>query len=166
MKTVIRRGVFETNSSSIHSICIAKEPLPELEFPKKLMFKHGEFGWEYECYRSVEGKASYLYAAICEIYSDKYKCEEIKNKLYDILSKRGIEIEFEKEYTDEFGFKVESYIDHSWELKDWLDSLLHSKKRLLNFLFSEKSYIHTGNDNSGYYIIHENYPHEEYYKKN
>jgi hypothetical protein len=40
----IRKGVFETNSSSTHSICIAKDD--GLTIPKSLHFDFGEFGWE------------------------------------------------------------------------------------------------------------------------
>lgn len=165
MRTVLRKGVFETNSSSVHSICIAKDSCTDQEYPEKLYFKHGEFGWEYECYRTPEEKASYLYEAVCGIYENRADRENIKNQLFDILGKKGIIAEFEEDKEDEYGFR-EGYIDHCWEVKEWLDSVLHSEKRLMNFLFSDKSYVHTGNDNSRYHTIHAEYPHEEYYKEN
>ena len=40
----IRQSVFETNSSSTHSICIATDTT--IDFPKSLHFEFGEFGWE------------------------------------------------------------------------------------------------------------------------
>ena len=42
----IRKGVFETNSSSMHSICISREGISGLKYPKKVFFKHGEFDRE------------------------------------------------------------------------------------------------------------------------
>ena len=63
----IRKGVFETNSSSTHSICIAKDA--ELTIPQSLHFSFGEFGWECDTLYSVSEKASYL-----------YKRSELKNK--------------------------------------------------------------------------------------
>ena len=43
MKRQIRRGVFETNSSSTHAICIAKG---DYNLSKHIDFTIGEFGWE------------------------------------------------------------------------------------------------------------------------
>ena len=42
----IRNGVFETNSSSIHSIAISKEPV--INFLDTIHFRLGEFGWEFD----------------------------------------------------------------------------------------------------------------------
>jgi hypothetical protein len=58
----IRQGVFETNSSSTHSICIAKKA--ELNIPKHVYFDFGEFGWECDTLRSLSKKASYLYTGL------------------------------------------------------------------------------------------------------
>lgn len=43
MKKVIRRGVFETNSSSVHAISISNAG--NLVYPKFVYFEEGEFGW-------------------------------------------------------------------------------------------------------------------------
>ena len=39
----VRQSVFETNSSSMHSICIAKQN--NYDIPSTLHFDFGEFGW-------------------------------------------------------------------------------------------------------------------------
>lgn len=47
MKRQIRRCVFETNSSSTHAICIAKDGY---ELKDHIDFHTGEYGWECEEY--------------------------------------------------------------------------------------------------------------------
>ena len=49
MKKQIRQGVFETNSSSTHSMCIhpGNKYVPNMS---KLKIETGEFGWEEETY--------------------------------------------------------------------------------------------------------------------
>ena len=55
----IRTGIFETNSSSVHCICIANSG--ENDFTKNVLrCKTDEFGWEYGMYSDVYGKADYL----------------------------------------------------------------------------------------------------------
>ena len=46
MKRQIRRGCFETNSSSTHAICITKTDVNKEGLPSHVTFTHGEFGWE------------------------------------------------------------------------------------------------------------------------
>ena len=48
MKRQIRRGCFETNSSSTHAICIATEDV--LNIPKNIHFGFDDFGWEFGYY--------------------------------------------------------------------------------------------------------------------
>ena len=169
MKIAIRKGVFETNSSSVHSICISKEPIKDLNFPEKLFFRHGEFGWSDIYYRTPEEKAAYLYQAILAHPNVDKKWDSVekrKDRLFQMLSEAGISIDFEAPKIDEWGFEY-GYIDHVSDLGDFVDKLLKNKKRLLNFLFSYKSYVHTGNDNEDTILeINEDYPHEEFYKGN
>lgn len=54
--------MFETNSSSTHSICITKSDV--LDIPSSVYFTTGEFGWSHQKLNSVKEKASYLYTAI------------------------------------------------------------------------------------------------------
>ena len=88
MKTQIRRSVFETNSSSTHSISIVREPT-NIHFPTTLEFNVGEFGWEWKTYSDYLSKASYLYTAILyntylesntELIDGKQKCRAMVNE--------------------------------------------------------------------------------------
>lgn len=171
MNTVknIRRGIFETNSSSTHSICIAKNA--ELIIPKTLKVKFGKFGWDYGVLDSTEKKISYLYTALQSL-----KRTENIEKLKKVLSSEGIKASFEKpiykvmnkgttsEYID--GINV-GYVDHVDQLEPFLDDIFKDIKKLKSFLFSPLSYIVTGNDNSGHDVsILAKYPHYEYFKGN
>lgn len=68
--------MFETNSSSVHSICISKKPVGDVK-GKKISFYLGEYGWE----NSTVDTPDYLYTAImCQNNS-----EELLDKLKSIL---------------------------------------------------------------------------------
>ena len=86
MKTVIRHSVFETNSSSTHTICINKDfkwPLKE----NSIEFGTGEFGWEFENYYDIWSKAEYLHEAILSKANDKAEYENLKDELYSVDEK-------------------------------------------------------------------------------
>lgn len=159
----IRKGVFETNSSSTHSICITRNN-DAITLPEKVVFAGRDFGWEQDIHYDTESKAAYLYTAICQL--GDYKMLD-KSKLIqfiaDTLADNGVDYEF-IEMVDEF------YIDHVGELMEFVTSVCHSKRRLLRFLFSAESFIVTGNDNSdecfGGFYPSISYKHEEYYKGN
>ena len=131
----IRKGTFETNSSSTHSICISKEPVTR--YPRSVHFSLGRYGWEQD---TVEDTASYLYTGIMECTNAVQETflERIKN----ILAKHDIEATFEEERKDSY-----FYVDHGYELYDFLDMITSNEDMLLRFLFSPKSCVYTGNDN-------------------
>ncbi len=154
MKTQIRTSVFETNSSSTHSICIAKDI--KLNLPKSLHFSFREFGWEYNTLYSTEEKASYLYTGL--IANNR---EEDFYIIVEILKANNIKVTYDSLNNDH------GYIDHSDMLKEFFDDILNNNEKLLNYLFSDLSFIITGNDNSDTDVnINVSYPHEEYYKGN
>lgn len=165
----IRKGVFETNSSSTHSICIAKDA--QLTMPNELHFSFGEFGWECDTLSSVSEKASYIYTGL--IANGR---REDFEKISDILTGRGIEVTAEepiyKKYTYEGsdgGEYVENggHIDHSDELQAFLNAICEDEAKLLSYLFSDLSFIITGNDNDDKDVdINVDYAHDEFYKGN
>jgi hypothetical protein len=55
MKRQVRYGVFETNSSSTHSICILTET-EQLSIPDRVEFECDEFGWEVDTLTSRSEK--------------------------------------------------------------------------------------------------------------
>lgn len=155
----IRQNVFETNSSSTHSICIAKNV--ELDIPKEIYFQFGEFGWEEDRLNSMSEKASYLYTAI------KYNSfDGAMDKIIETLKRNGVE-KIELEESDENDTWGGGYIDHGGQLCDFIDEILDDEEFLLNYLFSPLSFVLTGNDNSGTDVsINVKYDHDEFYKGN
>lgn len=135
-KMTIRNGMFETNSSSVHSICISKKPVENVK-GKKIAFYLGEYGWEHE----TVDTSDYLYTAIMSL-SDS---EELLDKLKSILDK------YEIDYTFQPVEKASHWwgIDHSGETIDFVEAVLEDEDLLLRCLFSGESVVYTGNDNSG-----------------
>lgn len=139
----IRRGVFETNSSSTHSICISKAPVTA---GKYISFGIGEYGWENDCVDTTD----YLYTAILE-QPDR---DELLERLKNILDDNHIVYEFEepKYWISDNGDKYleEGYIDHSCETREFINAVLSDTDMLMRCLFGN-SYVYTGNDNSSSY---------------
>lgn len=169
----IRQNVFETNSSSTHSICIAKDA--KLTIPNQLNFNFGEFGWEEDSLKTNDEKASYLYTGL--IARDRHDDVE---KIISFLNSKGIDVGVEKpiyetrSYTDN-GVIIEytsgqniGYIDHSDELEDFLDAVCYDENKLMRYLFSDLSFIRTGNDNDedSDTTIRVDYAHDSYFKGN
>lgn len=134
-KTVIRNGIFETNSSSVHSICISKKPVGNVK-GKKITFYLGEYGWEHETVDTPD----YLYTAImCQNNS-----EELLDKLKSILDK------YEVDYTFQPEDKAKWYsIDHGYGTDEFVNAVLDNEDLLLRYLFDNESVVYTGNDNCG-----------------
>lgn len=140
----IRRNVFETNSSSTHSICISKAPV---KVGKHIHFRIGEYGWENDCVDT----ADYLYTAILE-QRDR---DELLERLKNILDSHSIEYEFEEPVyrtssDGTYKWLDYGYIDHSGETRDFIDAMLSNDDMLMRCLFGD-SCVYTGNDNSSDY---------------
>ena len=145
MKTV-RQHLFETNSSSIHSITIGNNGEDfKSNLPEKVVFGGGEFGWEHEIYDNVQDKANYLRVSLS--YTDNP--EELQSKITKILEKWGVESEWiqEDEKDSMYIDGVYSYVDHGYENRDLVETLANNEELLMNYLFSEASTVETGNDN-------------------
>lgn len=155
MKRQIRNSVFETNSSSTHSIAISKAPVT---VGKYIRFGIGEFGWENDCVDT----ADYLYTAIL----DQYDADELLGKLKQILYNHSIEYEFEepKYRTSQDGtckWLDYGYVDHSSETRAFIFAVLNDEDLLMRYLFGDSN-VYTGNDNqddrpSGCNIANETY---------
>lgn len=165
MKKTIRDGVFETNSSSTHSICIAKNA--ELTIPESIHFGFNRFGWEHDTLKSLDEKAQYLYTGL--IANDR---NDDFIAIIDILKSKNIDVTFEmaiysenesgRTYIENGG-----YVDHANELETFLNDICSDENKLMQYLFSDLSFIITGNDNSEIDVsINVSYEHDEYYKGN
>ncbi len=156
MKRQIRNSVFETNSSSTHSIAISKKPVV---IGKSIHFGIGEFGWGNDC----ADTADYLYTAILE----QDNRDELLDKLKRILDNYSIEYEFEepswhKSSVDDDIWLEYGYIDHSYELGEFLDVILSNEDLLMRYLFGDSA-VYTGNDNQDPRPSGCNIADEEYY---
>ena len=182
MKTQIRSGVFETNSSSIHSIAI-RRGTRELGINTvicsggAIAFKLGEFGWSAKKYSSVENRASYLWTMAC---SDTKKDADQREKfIRETLAELDIRCVFEpvvrKVYSD---FEYECcekedggnfYIDHSDSWDYFKEKIFSDKDLLLDYLFGD-SCVLTYNDNDDYdywlYSVDDGTSRETYTKGN
>lgn len=137
----IRKGTFETNSSSTHSIVISKNKIDvDALKGRSIEFNIGEYGWEFD----KRNFPDYLYTAIAEI-DDK----QLLDKLKSILDKWGVKYKFGKakyRKCQNYRYLDNGYIDHSCEVYDIVYSFLNDEDLLARALFGD-SCVYTGNDN-------------------
>ena len=159
MKT-IRKGLFETNSSSCHCMNIDKKEIKDLDIVNEIRFKPNYEG--FEIYNSLSRKAMYLYGAI--LNEEK---EEYIDILKKILDKYNIKYVFEKDNNfkeidrKNYNFGDPHYNSGSNEFEvDDLNYIFNEssfyddegrknkiiENNILNYLFSEDSYICYGMD--------------------
>lgn len=147
MKRQIRRGVFETNSSSTHSIAIPKQCAKT----NYASFNIGEFSWGWD---EVD-PADYLYTAIYGLSETEDEAKEKIERLESILKENGVDYKLGKvkahtwhsEYLDRDFYSLDDgYIDHAGELKELVDELLNNGDKLIRFISG--GLVFTGNDNS------------------
>ena len=148
MKRQIRTSVFETNSSSTHSIAVPRD----CDISNYMSFHTDDFGWEFD---EVDA-ADYFYTAIYETSETEEEANEKIELLKNILCKNGIDYYFSKPKTHtstyenkDYFYLDDGYIDHGFELKDFVDELLNNENKLLRFL--SRGLVFTGNDNSDSY---------------
>jgi hypothetical protein len=155
MKTT-RRGVFETNSSSSHSIAICNtgslhpDDIPVSDYyddgvnahTKCIVLTGGEFGWEVESHHDALTKANYLAIAA--------NTEARKQLLIDVLKEAtgASEVVFACQ-TDEYNGPRYSYIDHQSAPceGDAAAEAFESADAMKAFIFNRGSTLHTDNDN-------------------
>lgn len=141
----IRRGVFESNSSSTHSIAIPKN----CDETNYISFHIGEFGWGWE----EADPADYFYTAIYETSSTEKELREKLNQLSNVLESHGISYElspvkYHISIYDGVSYLCldDGYIDHGSELTNFVNELLNDGDKLVRFL--SRGLVFTGNDNS------------------
>lgn len=143
----VRKGVFETNSSSTHSIAIPKD----CTMTDYVSFRTDEFGWGLE----EADAADYFYTAIYETSYNEEELNEKLEKLTSILDEHGIRYKFREPETHIWHDDYENrdylclddgYIDHGGELRDFVNELLDNGNKLVRFLSG--GLVFTGNDNS------------------
>lgn len=150
----IRKNVFETNSSSSHSLHVEPGDLVEAPLPQNVLrsgvltLEPGEYGWEWHRYYSMTDKANYLLTQFAPD-TTKYGTEpaEIAKELRSEIPQLDMLFTALEELT---GVSIEvkrfsGYVDHdSVGVGRSLFGNLHDLK---SFLMSQSSYLETGNDN-------------------
>lgn len=161
----IRNGMFETNSSSTHTIIVTEH---KTEPGALVDFQIGEFGWAFGKLTTIDEKASYLYTMACECLD-----RDVYQDLYEILIKYGVQCSCScPAVFGKFGLD-NGYVDHAYCGSDFVDAMLKHEHLLIKYLFSDDSFVVTGNDNCSdeQYEWKEkqcdvHYKHRTYYKGN
>jgi len=136
MKQLIRKGVFETNSSSSHSIAIAtedKEFVLDTIYPDQngiIIVEGDEYGWEWFKHNDAGSKASYSAQSFA---NDDYQLDVLKEVIMEQTGATDVV----------FVGLNDGYIDH-----DSYGIVPKSKEELRNFIFNKNSWLFGGNDNS------------------
>ena len=138
----IRKGLYETNSSSVHALVIPKETT--LIIPETVNLNYGEYGWGFE--REYDA-LNYFFTACCEYGRAK--------DFIDYLYKKGVKTI--KVGSINYNQSGNYGIDHPEDLP--VEFLLSHHDMLDRLIFSDDSFIDLGNDNS------DNCPEEENYDK-
>lgn len=152
----IRKNVFETNSSSSHSLTMDAADVVTIPFSKEelrsgsILVGLGEYGWEWHRYYSPKGKIAYLLTQLlCEQGTPSGTAESATAELCAENNKVAILCEVVKEHTGCYLLIAPDsggYVDH--ESVGLGIELFDDKEALRKFIFSENSFVETGNDNS------------------
>ena len=157
MKRQIRKSVWETNSSSTHSLTVAafaEGDILDTLYPNnnnQIIVEPMDFGWDWEDYSDPQTKLSY-----CAIYARDWVGDDTDKYLAILTSviQKQVGIDIEVQYPLEkskSGYYRDGYIDHqSVEDRD-LDYLFQEPELLRQFIFNPKSTLSTGNDNDSRY---------------
>lgn len=152
MKKEIRHGVFETNSSSSHSISIAKgneEFLMDSIIPDEYGHIHlrgGEFGWSWEKFNDALTKANYCAVHASDPANLKRDAAHLKEMLVEVIKDQTGASEVVFELSTDWDSPNHSYIDH--QSAGVAQEAFASKETLRNFIFNRNSRLFTGNDNT------------------
>jgi hypothetical protein len=137
MKT-IRHNVFETNSSSTHSISISKDCDGVLEtLPVNddgiVILNGGEFGWEEDSFSDPQTKASYVFI---DSMSSPQRIKMLKEVIMEHTGAKDVVMPVEN--------IQDSYIDHQ---SIGTTEKIQTKSDMKMFIFNPKSILYTDNDN-------------------
>ena len=145
----IRNSVFETNSSSSHSVNISSTgDIDTTLIPNEagilIIDANTQFGWEQETYYDAETKAMYAY--LQAQYSAK---DELIDLVHDVIMKQtgASAVVFLGDIHSSWEDKMYSYIDHQSAYYESGFEPLESAEKLRNFIFNKSSYLETDNDN-------------------
>lgn len=140
MIKLIRHGVFETNSSSCHSLSISYSGAFEGLTPNEnneIVLTPGEFGWGYEEYSDALTKIAYC-------WQDTEHDSANREMLIDVVLKHTGASKLLMEKSDD-QYHSEGYIDH--QSYGTSADAFDDEWTLKNFLFNPDSVLVIDNDN-------------------
>ncbi len=152
MKKQIRSSVFETNSSSSHSISIVTGGaytnydtiVPDDD--GTIGLEGGQWGWEYENYYDVFTKANYA-----AVFAAGDKSGKLTAMLVDVLKEHTGAKEIVMLFSTEYDANSDDYscIDHQSGFDEGgaCGEAFLSKESLKDFIFNPRSSFTTDNDN-------------------
>lgn len=163
MKRQIRRSVFETNSSSMHSLSITSGVIEpnhmSVNDEDKIEVELGEFGWGYDCYTDQLNKLSYLMtmctgtcgATTEEGFYESESFKKIEDAIREYCGCSGIEIVNANFHTDEWSggkyLDYDGYIDHQSMYNSVDDFLADYNTDIIEFVFNPNVKLIIDNDN-------------------
>lgn len=149
MKKLIRNSVFETNSSSCHSISIGKSDVYDSVTPNEdgvIRLEPMEFGWKQERYDDTYSKMVYLWIYIRD-WCDRVEEEFMETFQRVVCTHTGASSVIMVTDEDAPEWPRNGYIDHqSVESNDY-HHLFYDDNLLKQFLFDCDSWLETDNDN-------------------
>lgn len=155
----IRDAVFETNSSSTHSVTIAPDEVRDMSLLSKAALESGvleihidrDYGWGWERLYKPENKIAYLISQLSRGDAPEGDYHEDKAEAFmEAEDKIRILLESVERFT---GCKVKVFVETDYFGVDHDSAgvgtdLIWYEEKLIDFLFSKESYIQLGNDNS------------------
>ena len=172
MTLLIRNSVFETNSSSCHSISISQDTIviPKTNDIQELNMQNYVFGWDRINYTDTKSKLAYIVIYIRDwAMETKWDDEELVvisnikalafsailyESVFEVTNRpsillNGIELfDVITNWSDYENHPCrEGYIDHQSVENSDLDYLFIDKTVLQQFIFCDKSKLRTNNDN-------------------
>ena len=143
---LIRNSVFETNSSSCHSISVGKTDVYDSISPDedgKIILDSYEFDWGPETFSDVEARLAYVFIYIRDWAHSKQ--DHFKAMFDKVVQEHtgATEIVMQKNKKS----WCTGYIDHKSAESGDLNHLFASEQTLKSFLFDSASLIETDNDN-------------------
>lgn len=148
----IRNGVFETNSSSIHTICIPKKRYVDY-LPDKLTFGIERFGWGPSLH-AYPSNLNYLNVFLNFLKTNKWypSSTEKYTRYKGAVDKFLADNEIEGEFIDQpENYNERGYIDHESECDEIFDKIFADPEIMENFLLSPGNFIICINDNEDLY---------------
>lgn len=150
MRKQIRCGVFETNSSSVHSLAFDPSGMEKSKLKKNkdgyIVVYLGQFGREDAVYTTQEEKLSYLMTLIyymkssTDEFEDFWLFEQIEDVVCEYANAKGIIVKEKR--------GIYPYIDHQSVPEYGSIDIINTYDRdsLLGFIFNKYVFLKTGSD--------------------